>query len=39
VQTRRNYKLAGPNGIRIESPLPDMQAKTAAIRKAYAELA
>jgi transcription-repair coupling factor (superfamily II helicase) len=39
VQSRRNYKLAGPNGIRIESPLPDLPSKSAAIRKAYAELA
>src|SRR5688572_12252391 len=39
VQSRRNYKLAGPNGIRIESQLPDLASKSAAIRKAYAELA
>jgi transcription-repair coupling factor (superfamily II helicase) len=38
VQSRRNYKLAGPNGIRIEVKLPDLQAKVALIRQAYAEL-
>ena len=38
VQSRRNYKLAGPNGIRIESRLPDLQSKTAAIRQAFTEL-
>ena len=38
VQSRRNYKLAGPNGIRIEAKLQDLQAKMAAIRQAFAEL-
>jgi transcription-repair coupling factor (superfamily II helicase) len=39
VQSRRNYKLAGPNGIRIEAKLADLQAKIAAIRQAFSELA
>jgi transcription-repair coupling factor (superfamily II helicase) len=38
VQSRRNYKLAGPNGIRIEAKLADLQAKTALIRQAFSEL-
>jgi transcription-repair coupling factor (superfamily II helicase) len=38
VQSRRNYKLAGPNGIRIEAKMPDLQAKMAAIRQAFSEL-
>jgi len=38
VQSRRNYKLAGPNGIRIETKLPDLPAKLAAIRQVFTEL-
>jgi transcription-repair coupling factor (superfamily II helicase) len=38
VQSRRNYKLAGPNGIRIEAKLADLQAKIALIRQAFSEL-
>jgi transcription-repair coupling factor (superfamily II helicase) len=38
VQSRRNYKLAGPNGIRIEAKLADLQAKMAAIRQVFSEL-
>ena len=38
VQSRRNFKLAGPNGIRIETRLPDLQAKIAAIRQAFTDL-
>jgi transcription-repair coupling factor (superfamily II helicase) len=38
VQSRRNYKLAGPNGIRIEAKLSDLPSKMAAIRQAFAEL-
>src|SRR4051812_10617346 len=38
VQSRRNYKLAGPNGIRIEAKLPDLAARMAAIRQAFSEL-
>ncbi|HEX2825459.1 MAG TPA: transcription-repair coupling factor [Burkholderiales bacterium] len=38
VQSRRNYKLAGPNGIRIEAKLPDLPSKMTAIRQAFTEL-
>jgi transcription-repair coupling factor (superfamily II helicase) len=39
VQSRRNYKLAGPDRIRIEARLPDTQSKVAAVRQALRELA
>jgi transcription-repair coupling factor (superfamily II helicase) len=38
VQSRRNYKLAGPNGIRIEAKLPDVETRMTAIRQAFKEL-
>jgi transcription-repair coupling factor (superfamily II helicase) len=38
VQSRRNYKLAGPNGLRIETKLADLPAKLAAIRQVFTEL-
>jgi transcription-repair coupling factor (superfamily II helicase) len=39
VQSRRNYRLAGPDRIRIEAPLPDVQSRIAAVRQALRELA
>jgi transcription-repair coupling factor (superfamily II helicase) len=39
VQTRRNYRLAGQDRLRIETPLPDVRARVAAIREAFGELA
>ncbi|MES2564197.1 MAG: transcription-repair coupling factor [Pseudomonadota bacterium] len=38
LQTRRNYRLAGPNGIRIEGKLADLPAKLAAVRQIFAQL-
>jgi transcription-repair coupling factor (superfamily II helicase) len=38
IQTRRNYKLAGQDRLRIEADLPDLKARVAAIRAAFAEL-
>ncbi|MEA3155541.1 MAG: hypothetical protein QOK44_3130 [Betaproteobacteria bacterium] len=38
VQSRRNYRLAGPDRIRIEAKLPDVQTRVAAIRQAFSEL-
>ncbi|MEN3352593.1 MAG: hypothetical protein V7640_751 [Betaproteobacteria bacterium] len=39
VQSRRNYRLAGPDRIRVELKLPDLQARVAAIRQVLKELA
>ena len=39
VQSRRNYKLAGQDRLRIELTLPDVKARIAAIREAFGELA
>jgi transcription-repair coupling factor (superfamily II helicase) len=39
VQSRRNYRLAGPDRIRIEANLPDVQSRVSAIRQAFSELA
>ena len=39
IQTRRNYKLAGQDKLRIEAPLPDLKARVAAIREAFGQLA
>ncbi len=38
VQSRRNYRLAGQDRLRIEIPLPDVRARVAAIREAFGEL-
>ncbi len=38
IQTRRNYKLAGPDRLRIEIKLPELKARVAEIRKVFAEL-
>ena len=39
IQTRRNYKLAGQDRLRIEANLPDLKARVAAIREAFKALA
>ncbi|MBI3915584.1 MAG: transcription-repair coupling factor [Betaproteobacteria bacterium] len=39
VQSRRNYRLGGPDKLRIEATLPDVKSRVAAIRDAFAELA
>jgi transcription-repair coupling factor (superfamily II helicase) len=39
VQTRRNFRLAGQDRLRIEAPLPDVRARVAAVREAFGELA
>ena len=38
VQSRRNYRLAGQDRIRIDAALPDVQSRVAAIRRAFIEL-
>ena len=38
VQSRRNYRLAGQDRIRIEAKLPDVQTRVAAISEAFREL-
>jgi transcription-repair coupling factor (superfamily II helicase) len=38
VQSRRNYRLAGQDRIRIEASMPDVQTRIAAIRQAFKEL-
>jgi transcription-repair coupling factor (superfamily II helicase) len=38
VQSRRNYRLAGQDRLRIDAPLPDVRARVAAIREAFAAL-
>jgi transcription-repair coupling factor (superfamily II helicase) len=39
VQSRRNYRLAGPDRLRVESELPDAPARVTAIRRIFSELA
>jgi transcription-repair coupling factor (superfamily II helicase) len=38
VQSRKNYRLAGQDRIRIEAWLPDVQTRVAAVRRAFIEL-
>jgi len=38
VQSRRNYRLAGPDRIRIEAELPGVQMRIAEIRRAFTDL-
>ena len=38
VQTRRNYRLAGQDRLRIEARLPDIGARVAAVREAFSAL-
>ena len=39
IQTRRNYKLAGPDRLRIDIKIPELKARVAEIRRVFAELA
>ena len=39
VRQKKNYRLAGPDKLRIELKLPDVKARVAAIRDAFGELA
>ena len=38
IQTRKNYKLAGQDRLRIEVKTPDLKARTIEIRRVFAEL-
>jgi transcription-repair coupling factor (superfamily II helicase) len=38
VQSRRNYRLAGQDRLRIEASLPDVGARIAAVREVFAAL-
>jgi transcription-repair coupling factor (superfamily II helicase) len=38
VQTRKNYRLAGQDRIRIEAKLPDVQSRVSLIRDTFREL-
>jgi transcription-repair coupling factor (superfamily II helicase) len=38
VQTRRNYRLAGQDRLRIEARMPDVKSRIAAIRDAFSAL-
>ncbi len=38
VQTRKNYRLAGQDRLRIEAELPDMGARVAAVREVFTAL-
>jgi transcription-repair coupling factor (superfamily II helicase) len=39
VQRKKHYRLAGQDRLRIELKLPDVKARVAAVREAFAELA
>jgi len=39
VQQKKNYRLAGQDRLRIDLQMPDVKARVAAIRAAFAELA
>ena len=39
VQSRRNFKLSGPDRLRIEVSMPDVTARTAQVRSVLKELA
>jgi transcription-repair coupling factor (superfamily II helicase) len=38
VQRRRNYRLAGPDRLRVEAKSPDVQARIATVRQVFREL-
>ena len=38
VQTRREYKLAGPDKLRVEARMPDVATRVQVLRRAFAEL-
>jgi transcription-repair coupling factor (superfamily II helicase) len=39
VRSRRNFRLGGPDKLRIEAALPDVGSRVAAIRDAFSQLA
>jgi transcription-repair coupling factor (superfamily II helicase) len=39
VQSRKNFKLSGPDRLRIEANMPDVSARTAQVRTVLKELA
>ncbi len=39
IQTKRNYKLAGQDKMRIEASMPDLKSRVVAIREAFGQLA
>jgi transcription-repair coupling factor (superfamily II helicase) len=39
IQTKHNYKLAGPNRLRIEAGTPDLASRVTAIKQVFRELA
>jgi transcription-repair coupling factor (superfamily II helicase) len=38
VQKRKNYRLAGPDRLRIDLKLPEVKERVAAVRQAFVEL-
>jgi transcription-repair coupling factor (superfamily II helicase) len=38
IQSKRNYKLAGQDRLRIEEKIPDLKARVAAVRRIFGEL-
>jgi len=38
MQQKSNYRLNGPDRLRIEAELPDVKTRVAAIREAFSEL-
>ncbi|MCW5604721.1 MAG: transcription-repair coupling factor, partial [Burkholderiales bacterium] len=38
IQKKKNYKLAGQDRLRIETPTPDLKSRIAEIRRVFAEL-
>ena len=38
VQSRKNFKLSGPDRLRIEADMPDVSARTAQVRSVLKEL-
>ncbi len=38
IQSRRNYKLAGPDRLRIDIKTPDLKTRVAEVRRVFAEL-
>jgi len=39
VQSRKNFKLSGPDRLRIEASMPDVAARTAQVRSILKDLA
>ena len=38
IQSKKNYKLAGQDRLRIETKTPDLKSRIAEIRRVFAEL-